>query len=221
MSRRPPGRHRHVRGRAQGPGPARRDGHQDVAVARSGLIMASGTATSRVLGLVRVALLGGIIGTTGLTADAFQVANTLPNQFYLILAGGILNAVLVPQIIKADTHEDGGEAFINRLITLALALLTVVTILTTAAAPWLVRLYFDTTNPQALALSTTFAYVCLPRSSSTGSTPCWDRCSPRAAGSRHTCGRPSSPTSSPSAAWSPSSSCGCPARPRRRSGRRS
>lgn len=163
MSRRPPGRHRHVRGRAQGPGPARRDGHQDVAVARSGLIMASGTATSRVLGLVRVALLGGIIGTTGLTADAFQVANTLPNQFYLILAGGILNAVLVPQIIKADTHEDGGEAFINRLITLALALLTVVTILTTAAAPWLVRLYFDTTNPQALALSTTFAYVCLPQ----------------------------------------------------------
>ncbi|MCB1240861.1 MAG: murein biosynthesis protein MurJ, partial [Tetrasphaera sp.] len=57
----------------------------DVRLARAGLVMAAGTLTSRVLGLIRVSLLGGIIGTTGLAADAFGVANTLPNQFYLIL----------------------------------------------------------------------------------------------------------------------------------------
>ena len=45
----------------------------------------------------------------GLAADTFDVANTLPNQFYLLLAGGVLNAVLVPQITKAATHADGGR----------------------------------------------------------------------------------------------------------------
>ncbi len=137
--------------------------HASVAVARSGAVMAAGTMTSRVLGLVRVVLLASILGTTGLTAEAFQVANTLPNQFYLILAGGILNAVLVPQILKADAHADGGRDFVNRLLTLAITLLTIMTLVTVAAAPWLVRLYFDTTNPQALALSVVFAYVCLPQ----------------------------------------------------------
>ena len=136
---------------------------KEVAVARSGLVMAAGTMTSRVLGLLRVVLLSGIIGATGLTAEAFQVANTLPNQFYLILAGGILNAVLVPQIIKADAHADGGQAFVNRIITLALMLLVAATTLTMLAGPWLVRLYFDTRNAEALALSTTFAFVCLPQ----------------------------------------------------------
>lgn len=79
-------------------------------VARSGVIMAAGTLTSRILGVVRVSLLAGIIGTTGLSADAFGVANTLPNQFYLIVAGGVLNAVLVPQIVKAMKHPDGGRS---------------------------------------------------------------------------------------------------------------
>ena len=106
---------------------------KEVAVARSGLVMAAGTMTSRLLGLLRVVLLSGIIGATGLTAEAFQVANTLPNQFYLILAGGILNAVLVPQIIKADAHADGGQAFVNRIITLALMLLVAATTLTILA----------------------------------------------------------------------------------------
>jgi putative peptidoglycan lipid II flippase len=133
------------------------------AVARSGLVMAAGTLTSRVLGLIRASLLGGIIGTAGLTAESFQVANTLPNAFYILLAGGILNAVLVPQIVKANTHADGGQEFVNRIITLAVAFLAVATLLTTTLAPWLVRIYFDTTDGAALTLSTFFAFICLPQ----------------------------------------------------------
>ncbi|MBK8729781.1 MAG: hypothetical protein IPM00_10625 [Tetrasphaera sp.] len=90
----------------------------DVRLARAGLVMAAG-ADEQSPGADQGLLLGGIIGTTGLAADAFGVANTLPNQFYLLLAGGILNAVLVPQIVKASTHGDGGEEFVNRLVTLA------------------------------------------------------------------------------------------------------
>jgi putative peptidoglycan lipid II flippase len=133
------------------------------AVARSSLVMASGTFTSRVLGLVRAVLLVGVLGATGLTADAFQVANTLPNQFYYLLAGGILNAVLVPQIVRATKHDDGGTEFVNRVVTLAVTTFLVATLLVTAAAPLLVRLFFATSDPDALALATAFAYICLPQ----------------------------------------------------------
>jgi len=132
-------------------------------VARSGAVMAAGTMTSRVLGVLRASLLAGVLGTFGHVADAFQTANTLPNQFYLLLAGGILNAVLVPQLVRATQREDGGVDFVNRLMTAALTLITVATVVTTLLAPVLVRIYFDSADPQAIALATTFAYICLPQ----------------------------------------------------------
>ncbi len=132
-------------------------------LARSSAAMASGTLVSRVLGLVRATLLASVIGTAGLTADAFQTANTLPNQFYLLIAGGILNAVLVPQITKAASHADGGEEFVNRLITLSLAFILTATVVCTALAPVLLRLFNSSDDVDALALGTVFAFICLPQ----------------------------------------------------------
>ena len=131
-------------------------------VGRAGAIMASGSFVSRLLGLVRAALLAGVIGTTGYAAEAFTVANNLPNQFYLLIAGGTLNAILVPQIVRAKLRADGDE-FVNRIITLSLALFAVATVLLTAAAPLLVRLYSRLEDPDAVRLATVFAVVCLPQ----------------------------------------------------------
>ena len=131
-------------------------------VGRAGAIMASGSFVSRVVGLVRAALLTGVIGTTGYAADAFTIANNLPNQFYLLIAGGTLNAILVPQIVRAKLRPDGDE-FINRIITLALALLAAATVLLMMAAPLLVRVYARFENDEALGLATVFAVICLPQ----------------------------------------------------------
>ena len=50
----------------------------------------------------------------------FNIANTVPNMLYILLAGGVFNAVLVPQLVRAMKHDpDGGEAYTNRIITLA------------------------------------------------------------------------------------------------------
>ena len=50
----------------------------------------------------------------------FTIANTVPNMLYILLAGGVFNAVLVPQLVRAMKHDpDGGEAYTNRIITLA------------------------------------------------------------------------------------------------------
>ncbi|MEY2673845.1 MAG: murein biosynthesis integral rane protein MurJ, partial [Actinomycetota bacterium] len=73
------------------------------------MIMAAGTVASRILGFVRAVLLALTIGVTTDAADAFGVANQLPNNVYAIIAGGVLNAVLVPQIVKARAHLDGGQ----------------------------------------------------------------------------------------------------------------
>ena len=92
-------------------------------VARTGAvssaIMASGTMVSRLLGFVKTILITIAIGSATNVGDVFETANTLPNLIYVLVAGGIFNAVLVPQIIKAAKHDDGGSDFVSRLVTLA------------------------------------------------------------------------------------------------------
>jgi putative peptidoglycan lipid II flippase len=131
-------------------------------IGRAGAIMASGTLVSRMLGLVRAALLTGVIGTTGYAADAFTAANTLPNAFYLLVAGGAVNAIFVPQIVRAKLRPDGDE-FVNRIITISLAILAATTVVMTLLAPVAVRIYYNVDNAEALGLATVFAVICLPQ----------------------------------------------------------
>ena len=132
-------------------------------LARSSAVMAAGTVVSRILGMAKALMLAAVMGFA-VTGDAFDVANTLPNQFYLLLAGGVLNAVLVPQITKAAHHDDGGDEFVNRLLTLSIVLMAGATVVATALAPFLVQINATSrwTN-QTLALSTAFAFICLPQ----------------------------------------------------------
>lgn len=134
-----------------------------MSVARSSLIMASGTVVSRALGFIRAVLLAAMIGVTTNAADAFGVANQLPNNVWAIIAGGVLNAILVPQLVKARAHSDGGAGYINRLLTLAIVVFGAIAILATLAAPLLVSLYTSGWKPSHLALATAFAYWCLPQ----------------------------------------------------------
>ena len=134
-----------------------------MSVARSSMLMASGTIISRVLGFARTILLAAAIGVTTDAADAFGVANQLPNNVYAIIVTGLLNAVLIPQLVKARSNKDGGKGYVDRLLTLILTVFFVVTLAVTLAAPALVALYTSGWNEQQLALATAFAYWCLPQ----------------------------------------------------------
>lgn len=125
--------------------------------------MASGTILSRILGFVRAVILAAAIGVTTDAADAFGVANQLPNNVYAIIVGGLLNAVLVPQIVKARSNIDGGKGYVDRLLTLIITVFFAVTLITTLAAPLLVSIYTNGWTDQQLALATAFAYWCLPQ----------------------------------------------------------
>ena len=132
-------------------------------VTRSSVIMASGTIVSRILGFARAVLLAVAIGVTTDAADAFGVANQLPNSVYAIIVGGVLNAVMVPQLVKARSNTDGGKGYVDRFVTLAITVFFSVTVLFTIAAPVLVRIYTSGWSEQQLALATAFAYWCLPQ----------------------------------------------------------
>lgn len=128
-------------------------------IGRNSAVMASGTLVSRVLGLVRTSLTGAAIGL-GVVGDAFNGANQLPNYIYLLISGGLLEPVIVPQIAKAAKRADS-KKYIDQLVTISLLMLAVVTIAVTVAAPWLFSLLQLT--PEAQKLGTIFAFICLPQ----------------------------------------------------------
>lgn len=130
---------------------------------RATAVLASGTMVSRVLGFVMSIVFTQTVGLTGQGADAFTVANGLPNTIYAIIAGGALNAVLVPQIVKAGLHADGGQKYINRLLTLSFSVLLVAAIVATLLAPLLIGINGPFFAPEQFRLAVAFAYWCLPQ----------------------------------------------------------
>ncbi|MCR6712205.1 MAG: murein biosynthesis protein MurJ [Demequina sp.] len=130
---------------------------------RATAIMASGTLVSRALGFVRTALLAAAVGGIAFGANAYDVANRIPNALYAVLAAGVFNAVLVPQIVKAF-HRPDGKRTVDRIVTIILALSLGVTALFTIAAPIVVRLYSDSTWTAAQRdLATAFAFLVIPQ----------------------------------------------------------
>jgi len=136
---------------------------EEASLARSTAGMAVGTIASRGLGVVRASMQLAVVGAF-LTGDAWDVANTLPNIIYGLLAGGVINAVLVPQITRAANHADGGRDYVDRLLTIAITGVAVVTVLFTLTAALLVRLYSTPKwTPEVLSLSIAFALICMPQ----------------------------------------------------------
>ena len=131
-------------------------------------VMAAGTIFSRLSGFVRSMLLAAALGAS-LHADLFTIANTVPNMLYILLVGGVFNAVLVPQLVRAMKGDtDGGAAYVDRIVTLAVLFLGTVTVALVVAAPWVMSLLLDNRfGDPALAeerqSAIDFARFCLPQ----------------------------------------------------------
>ncbi|SIO01989.1 murein biosynthesis integral membrane protein MurJ [Agromyces cerinus] len=132
-------------------------------IGRASVFLASGTIVSRILGFVKTIVLTATIGMVGSGANAFAIATQLPNTIYAIVGGGVLSAVLVPQIVRASRSPDGGERYINKLVTVALVILAGVAIIATLAAPLLTILYGPKLNDETRQLATLFAFWSLPQ----------------------------------------------------------
>ncbi|MCC7078238.1 MAG: murein biosynthesis integral membrane protein MurJ [Acidimicrobiia bacterium] len=108
---------------------------------RSSTVLAAGTITSRVTGLVKVMVASWVLGaTTSRLADAYNLANTAPNQFYELALGGILTSVLVPLFVEELTRKGRRDAWraVSNLFWVALATAAMAAAVLCLVAPWVI-----------------------------------------------------------------------------------
>ncbi len=133
-------------------------------LARTSSAMALGTVISKITGVLRDVAAAAALGFY-IVADAFSLGNSLPTIVYILLIGGALNAVFVPQLVRRMKEDpDGGTGYADRLITAAGLALITLAVLVVIAAPWIVDLYTPDDYPTgAYDLAVAFARLCLPQ----------------------------------------------------------
>lgn len=110
----------------------------DSGLLRSNVVVALGTALSRLTGLGRVVVFGIVIGQTAL-ADAYNSANGSPNAVYELLLGGVLSASLVP-LFTRHVEERDDEAT-SAVVTVSAVVIVGLTAVAVLAAPLIFHLY--------------------------------------------------------------------------------
>ncbi|MGA0208863.1 MAG: murein biosynthesis integral membrane protein MurJ [Candidatus Nanopelagicales bacterium] len=127
-------------------------------------VMATGTVVSRITGIARDIALAAALGFY-LVSDAYSLGNSLPTIVYILVVGGALNAVFIPQLVRRmEADADDGKAYADRLITATATILLALAIVSVVAAPWIVDLYTPADYPQAeYDLAVAFARLCLPQ----------------------------------------------------------
>jgi putative peptidoglycan lipid II flippase len=132
-------------------------------LAKSSGRIAIASLVSRITGFAWKLMLAGVVASTQVN-DAFNVANTLPNIVFELLLGGVLSSVVVPLLVRSHDDADGGEAYAQRLITMALVLLAAGTVAAVAAAPLFTALLISGGATQGThTLATALAYLLLPQ----------------------------------------------------------
>lgn len=131
---------------------------------RNSAVMAGASIISRVTGVMRNTALAAALGLT-ISADAFALGNSLPDIVYVLIIGGALNAIFVPQLVRRMKDDaDGGKAYTDSLLSATVVALVVVTVVAVAAAPLIVDLYVTPSySPEQVALAVAFARYCLPQ----------------------------------------------------------
>ena len=95
------------------------------------------TLLSRVMGFARDILIAGYLGT-GIAAQAFIVAFSLPNLFRRFFAEGAFNMAFIPMFSKKVEAQEDARAFAQDAFGAMTVILTALTILGIVAMPWLV-----------------------------------------------------------------------------------
>jgi putative peptidoglycan lipid II flippase len=126
--------------------------------------MAAGTLASRLTGVLRDIALVAAIGT-GIFSDTYSVANSIPNIIYILIAGGAINSVFIPALIRhMEDDVDDGKQFTDQLLTLVGLILIVIVVVTVIAGGLIIHLYATSLwTPEEFDIATMFARWCLPQ----------------------------------------------------------
>ncbi len=122
------------------------------------LSMAGGTAASRLTGLFRVLVLAWVLGFTPL-ADAFNLANTIPNMLFDLVIGGVLSATFIPVVVERLSLDGERRAWrsISTVVTTTVVVLFVASVAAWVFAPVIIDgftfLQHTSSKSQSVALA--------------------------------------------------------------------
>ncbi|MET8062807.1 murein biosynthesis integral membrane protein MurJ [Micromonospora sp. NPDC005686] len=134
----------------------------ETSAAANSAVMAIGSLVSRGTGFIRNLMIGAALGGA-LVGDAFTTAIFLPNQVYEFLLGGVLTSVLIPVLVRRRKSDpDRGEAYSQRLLTLAVLALAAVALIAMIGAPVLTAIYAGGKDENYRNLVTGLSYLMLP-----------------------------------------------------------
>lgn len=123
------------------------------------------TLVSRLLGFVRDQLIAFTIGT-GIVAEAFFVAQRLPNLFRALFAEGAFNNAFVPQFAgMVETNgKDKAMAFGRDTLSVLFTWMLLFSAVAMVFMPWLMPLFASGfgNNPEKMALATEYTRICFP-----------------------------------------------------------
>ncbi|RRO13842.1 murein biosynthesis integral membrane protein MurJ [Saccharopolyspora rhizosphaerae] len=125
--------------------------------------MAIATLISRITGFLWKLLLAFAVGF-GVINDSFNVSNTLPNSIFELLIGGVLTSVVVPVLVRSQKADaDGGQRFVQQMMTLAVVVLGIGTAIAVLCAPLLTWIFVTESDTSNLDLVNVLAYLLLPQ----------------------------------------------------------
>ncbi|MFP3900576.1 MAG: murein biosynthesis integral membrane protein MurJ [Acidimicrobiia bacterium] len=128
------------------------------------------TLLSRVTGFARIAVVSGVLGTT-LLGNTYQTTNTVPNLVFELFAAGMLQAVLVPELVGVlgARGRPEGERIAGLVLGALLAVLGALALAGAVAAPLISRALFAGSPAEGALydrqvwLGTVFLWIFLPQ----------------------------------------------------------
>ncbi|MEV0805429.1 murein biosynthesis integral membrane protein MurJ [Micromonospora sp. NPDC050200] len=133
----------------------------ETSAAANSAVMAVGSLISRGTGFIRNLMIGAALGN--LVGNAYTTAQFLPNQVYEFLLGGVLTSVLIPVLVRRRKIDpDRGEAYAQRLLSLAVITLAAAALIAMVSAPVLTTLYASGQDKNYTGLVNNLSYLMLP-----------------------------------------------------------
>ncbi|MBX7245943.1 MAG: murein biosynthesis integral membrane protein MurJ [Candidatus Sumerlaeaceae bacterium] len=123
--------------------------------AKNTAIFSALTLLSRLSGVLRVMMFAYILGG-GRLNDAYQLANTIPNIIYEFIMGGLLSAIFIPVLVRAQEEKGKSSAeawrVANLLVGYVGAILAVVSLIGVLLSPVIIDgMTFLAREPGAVA----------------------------------------------------------------------
>ena len=110
------------------------------ALRRATAVMAVGTALSRLTGVVRIVAVAYALGASSHLADAYNLANTMPNIIHDIVLGGVLSATFIPVFVQRLTTKASDEAWdaISAVTSVTMIVIAAASVIFVVATPLLI-----------------------------------------------------------------------------------